>query len=71
MLYLGLLLLNRRSEFIVVTCWKANEKLNVAAERTGHLHRAQINILLAGPLMTFHNAWPMEVVRSYHLAVSS
>ena len=32
MLHSGLLLLNRRSEFSVVTCLKANEKLNVAAE---------------------------------------
>ena len=67
----GVLLLNRRSEFTVVTCLKANEKLNVAAEHVrGHLHRAQINTSLVGLLITFHNAALMEVVGSSHQAVS-
>lgn len=71
MLHLELLLLNRRSEFTVVTCLKANEKLNVAAEHVQGTSTEHRNTSLVGFLITFHHAVPMEAEGSYHLAVTS
>jgi len=70
-LHSGLLLLNCRSELTVVTCLKANEELNVAAEHAqGTSTELRETLHSVGLLRTFHYAAPMEVVGSYHRAVS-